>query len=235
MMLTPFVYLIRIAAIVWLVYFIWKEAIPNVIKGTKLNHINWWHDKKEPFLTNCSFVNALFCWLFWPIFIIYVLTFCLYGSMFVVNIILAPFYHKPRQTVLLTFELLWDFFVEYITGYNCYQLKRHLKHTDFHIITKEEAPDPNNTDDYIAPKATPGRSGVLGTHCILSGTIIQDDDRLVVLNYDIKHYALASEVLKRFKNEEFKYLSYRVGYRIFSIDFVEARHKDKMRIEKEER
>lgn len=121
MMLTPFVYLIRIAAVVWLVYFyIWKEAIPNVIKGTNLNHINWWHSKKEPFLTNCSFINALFCWVFWPVFMIYVFIFVLYASIFVVMLVLAPFVPKMRRNVVPFFEILWDFFVEYITGYDGY-------------------------------------------------------------------------------------------------------------------
>ena len=57
---------------------------------------------------------------------------------------------------------------------------------------------------------------------------------MILLNEEIKHYALASEVLDRFKNEEFNSISYKVGSEKFKIDFDDARQRDKKRIEEEE-
>ena len=105
-LLAPFVYLLRLAAVVWFVYFfLWKELIPFVIHSVRLNRINWWHSKDEPWLTNCSFVNAFFCWILWPVLML-ILLWC---SLFVlVSVLFAPCNRRKRRDLVDIFETLWD-------------------------------------------------------------------------------------------------------------------------------
>ena len=70
-LLTPIVFLIRLAVLFWLFYYyIRLEAIPHIIKCFNLNTVNWWHDKDELWITNCSFFNAIFCWFTWSVIIL---------------------------------------------------------------------------------------------------------------------------------------------------------------------
>ena len=42
-----------------------------IYRTQKIVSENWWKDENEPFLTNCSYVNAFQCWLFWFAIIIF--------------------------------------------------------------------------------------------------------------------------------------------------------------------
>lgn len=45
---------------------IYLDAVPNLVKLFWMPKTNWWHDwANESFFTNCSLVNAAFCWLIW--------------------------------------------------------------------------------------------------------------------------------------------------------------------------
>ena len=124
MMITPFAYLIRIAAVIWLLYFfIWKDAIPHILKAIHLNETNWWHDKSEPWLTNCSLINALVCWILWPVFMLYLIMFAVAVPVKFISLI---FDMRGRQRMS---KFCVDFVCEYFTGYDEYQLKR--RHTEF--------------------------------------------------------------------------------------------------------
>jgi len=55
---------------------------------------NWWKDSDEPFITNCSYFNAVICWILWLIF-----TFQLYSVfyMYLPTLLIALIIHCGRM------------------------------------------------------------------------------------------------------------------------------------------
>ena len=47
------------------IYYIGPDVWRLLVKTYWMNHDNWWKNRDEGFVTNCSFVNALFCWSIW--------------------------------------------------------------------------------------------------------------------------------------------------------------------------
>ena len=62
----PVLFVVRVALLVYWFYFMaYKDLVPHVKIVYHLNSTNWWKSKDEPFFTNCSIVNAFFCWFWW--------------------------------------------------------------------------------------------------------------------------------------------------------------------------
>ena len=62
----PILFVVRVALLVYWFYFMaYKDLVPHVKIIYHLNNTNWWKSKEEPFITNCSMVNAFFCWFWW--------------------------------------------------------------------------------------------------------------------------------------------------------------------------
>ena len=81
-MIEPFTFMIRlIIAVAYCKYVIYLTFINNLaIPCFYAIQNNWWKDKKEKWITNASFFNAIICWIVWTttclfVILIFVLAF----------------------------------------------------------------------------------------------------------------------------------------------------------------
>jgi len=63
--LTFLLILVRISVLAYTVVILYPDMWTFILKTWNLNTVNWWHSPNEPFITNASFINALFCNTFW--------------------------------------------------------------------------------------------------------------------------------------------------------------------------
>ena len=62
----PCLFIVRLWILVyWFYFLVYKDLVPHIKIVYHLNSTNWWRSKDEPFFTNCSILNAFFCWFWW--------------------------------------------------------------------------------------------------------------------------------------------------------------------------
>ena len=64
----PLLFMVRLAILIyWFYFMVYQELFHHIKIVYHLNTTNWWKYEDEPFYTNCSVSNALFCWLWWSL------------------------------------------------------------------------------------------------------------------------------------------------------------------------
>lgn len=60
--------LARLALVSYFFFMVGTDGLRFFVMTNNLNKDNWWKDPEEPFLTNCSMINAYITWILWILF-----------------------------------------------------------------------------------------------------------------------------------------------------------------------
>jgi hypothetical protein len=93
--------------------------IELLVTTWNLNEINYWKIKDEPFMTNNSSMNAIFCWLIWIIYLIVMKILILFGIFFgiiFIHCIYKGEYHNLKKVTCFLCIRLYCLYSAIILG-----------------------------------------------------------------------------------------------------------------------